>query len=328
VKKLISLIVSLGVLALLYWKIDFRSLGPVFTNCDVMWMTISLFMVVPLTLFTAWRFQKLAPDEAKLTFGECNRLILSASVLNLILPSKMGDIAKALFLPIRKSLALSLVVFEKACDMLSLLVWCVFGLVWVKLQGTSIFPDLTLFGFTLPGDWIYSTCTLGIGVALLFGCLMLMSSRFSSAFFKLGIQFAPGKIKTKLEKLSASWSEMLGYFTGSKSRFILVSGTSVFIWLLHLLQIWFFILALKAWCPFVANLALSPLGILAGLVPLTFAGVGTRDAALVGLYAPYFAAPTAAALGLLCTVRYVLPAIGGIPFFQRYLAKVRQEQVK
>src|SRR5688572_22145592 len=97
----------------------------------------------------------------------------------------------------------------------------------------------------------------------------------------------------------------------------------VFIWLLHLLQIWLFIFALRAACPFLANLALSPLAILAGLAPLTFAGVGTRDFALVLLYAAYFDAPTAAALGLLCTARYVLPAIGGIPFFQRHLATLR-----
>jgi hypothetical protein len=86
-----------------------------------------------------------------------------------------------------------------------------------------------------------------------------------------------------------------------------------------LLQIWFFILALNAWTPFLTNLALSPLAILAGLLPLTFAGVGTRDAALIAFYQPYFNAPTAAALGLLCTSRYLLPAIGGLPFLEQYL---------
>jgi uncharacterized protein (TIRG00374 family) len=116
---------------------------------------------------------------------------------------------------------------------------------------------------------------------------------------------------------------MHAYFWESKARLAKVTITSVFIWFLHLLQIWMFILALKAWAPFLANLALSPLAILAGLLPLTFAGVGTRDAALVLFYQPYFDAPTAAALGLLCTARYVLPATGGLPFVGQYLPKVR-----
>ena len=115
------------------------------------------------------------------------------------------------------------------------------------------------------------------------------------------------------------------YFWSSKARLAKVTLMSVFIWFLHLLQIWMFILALRAYAPFLANLALSPLAILAGLLPLTFAGVGTRDAALVLFYAPFFAAPTAAALGLLCTARYLLPALGGLPFASRYLTAVERK---
>ncbi|MGC1524823.1 MAG: hypothetical protein WA783_02110 [Phormidesmis sp.] len=99
---------------------------------------------------------------------------------------------------------------------------------------------------------------------------------------------------------------------------------SVFFWLLHLLQIWFFILALNAWVNPITNLALSPLAILAGLLPLTFAGVGTRDAALIFLYQPYFSEATGAALGLLCSSRYLLPAIGGLPFLSQYLNRLNQ----
>src|ERR1044071_5009473 len=99
---------------------------------------------------------------------------------------------------------------------------------------------------------------------------------------------------------------MHGYFWKDKLQLAAVSLTSVFIWFLHLLQIWLFILALKASVPFLTNLALSPLAILAGLLPVpTFGGAGTRDGALVVLYAPYFEAPKALALGLLCTARYI-----------------------
>ena len=81
-----------------------------------------------------------------------------------------------------------------------------------------------------------------------------------------------------------------------------------------------FILALRAWTPFLINLALSPLAILAGLLPLTFAGIGTRDAALIFFYQDYFNEATGAALGLLCTSRYFLPAVIGLPFLGQMLA--------
>lgn len=333
-KKLLSLVISLGILALIYWKIDFARLLPIFANCDRLWMVLSLGMVVPLTLFTSWRLQQLMPGSGQLPFGEANKLILVASVLNLVLPSKMGDIAKAWFMRDRGhlsgSLALSLVVFEKSCDMLSLLLWCVFGLAWIKLSGAK-----ALASFRLPESWsvhlgeaaqeslVFWLCAVVVGGSLLLGLLLIGSRGFARFFFELGARFAPGKMKGKFQKFGASWGEMHAYFWESKSRLAKVTITSVFIWFLHLLQIWMFILALKAWAPFVANLALSPLAILAGLLPLTFAGVGTRDAALVLFYAPYFDAPTAAALGILCTARYLLPAIGGLPFAIQYFGAVK-----
>ncbi len=309
-KRLISITISLIILAVIYTKIDFPGLIQVFKNCDRWWMAISLGMVVPLTLFTAWRLQQLMPTGSRLGFGEATRLILAASVLNMVLPSKMGDIAKAYFMKQRGhldgTLSLSLVVFEKACDLLSLLLWCVFGLL--------LYPHK---------DALFWTMTGGVVLGLVIGVFLLASRKFAHLFFLVAKKFAPKKLRSKLEKLQMSWGEMHEYFWRDKGQLLKITGTSVFIWFLHLLQIWFFILALKAWTPFLANLALSPLAILAGLLPLTFAGVGTRDAALILFYQPYFDAPTAAALGLLCTSRYLLPAIGGLPFLGQYLAAVR-----
>ncbi|MEO1148945.1 MAG: lysylphosphatidylglycerol synthase domain-containing protein, partial [Cyanobacteria bacterium J06638_22] len=119
-KRLISIGVSLAILLLIYWQIDFAELLQVFRQSDRFWLAVSLGMVVPLTGFTSWRLQQLMPDSPETTqglnFGEANRLILAASSLNMVLPSKMGDIAKAYFMRDRGhltgSLALSLVVFE------------------------------------------------------------------------------------------------------------------------------------------------------------------------------------------------------------------------
>lgn len=314
-KRLLSIAVSLLILILIYWKIDFGGLLKVFQQCDRGWMAISLSMVVPITLITSWRLQQLMPrskrgETPSLGFGEANRLILVASVLNMVLPSKMGDIAKAYFMRERGhlsgSLSLSLVIFEKACDMLSLLLWCAFGLL--------LYPQK---------DWLFWLMTLSVVGGLVLGGLLLGSRQFAQLFFFAGQTIAPKKLKAKLAKMQTSWREMHDYFWGDRQQLLKVTGTSIFIWFLHLLQIWFFILALNAWTPFLANLALSPLAILAGLLPLTFAGVGTRDAALILFYQPFFNAPTAAALGVLCTSRYLLPAIGGLPFLGQYMSTVR-----
>ncbi|MEL7068340.1 MAG: lysylphosphatidylglycerol synthase transmembrane domain-containing protein [Cyanobacteria bacterium J06581_3] len=313
-KKLLSLAVSTVILIIIYTQIDFGGLIEVFRECDRLWMAISLGMVIPITFFSGWRLRQVVPKQVSLDLWEANKLILAASVLNMVLPSKMGDIAKAYFMRdqsnITGSLALSIVVFEKACDFLSLLLWCAFGLL--------LFPVKDAF---------FVTMTIAIVAGFILGVFILFSRTIATLFFGFVRRIAPGKIGKKLGVLEDSWGEMQRYFWRDRTQLFIITATSIFIWLLHLLQIWFFILALNAWVNPITNLALSPLAILAGLLPLTFAGVGTRDAALIVLYQPYFSTATGAALGLLCTSRYLLPAIGGLLFLNRYLTQLNNKQL-
>lgn len=309
-KRFVSLVISVAILLYIYAQIDVANLFQVFQNCDRLMLAISLGMVIPITLITAWRLQQLVPKRS-LRFLEANRLILGASVLNMVLPSKMGDIAKAYFMSDRSNLsgglALAISIFEKACDLLSLLLWCVFGLI--------LYPAK---------DTLFWTMTLGVATGLTLGLLLLGSQQFADLFFNLAIGFAPKSLKIKLRKMQASWQEMHNYFWHDKQQLLLISSTSVFIWFLHLLQIWLFILALKAYTPFIVSLALSPLSILAGLLPLTFAGIGTRDAAIIYFYQDYFSEATGAALGLLCTSRYFIPAVIGLPFLGQMLGAAKK----
>lgn len=169
-KRIISLVVSLGILAIIYTRIDFAGLIGVFQNCHPLWMVISLGMVIPITAVTSWRLQQIVPSKSGLGFGEANKLILAASTLNMVLPSKMGDIAKAYFMRDRGnlsgSLSLSIVVFEKACDMLSLLLWCTFGLL--------LYPQK---------DFLFWAMTVGVLGGLVVGMLLLGSKAFAQLFF-------------------------------------------------------------------------------------------------------------------------------------------------
>lgn len=310
-KRLLSLGISLLIIAFIYWRIDLGALLGAFLGCDGVWLILSLGMVVPLTVITSWRFQQLMPLGVRVTFGEANRLILAASSLNMVLPSKLGDIAKFYFMKQKGrmdgNMALSLVVFEKACDMLSLLLWCVFGL--------TLYPDKGgLF-------WVF---TAGVAAALIVGVSLLGSSRLLRWTATLFQEIAPTQIRSKVDSLWESFSQVQAFFWSNNTQAFTVAAVSFFLWFLHLVQIWLFILALKAWTPFHTNLAIAPLAILAGLIPLTFAGVGTRDAAVILLYRPFFDPPVGAALGLLYTSRYLMPALGGLPFLGRYLARLRK----
>lgn len=309
-QKLIGVAVSLAILGVIYWQIELDALYDALGRTRLDWLLIALAMVIPTTMLTALRLDLLMPPGRRLGIDESNRLVLVASVLNMMLPSKLGDVAKAHAMTQRGHLdgtaALALVVFEKGWDVLALLVWCLFGLLTATLAPEIRWPAIVLVG-------------TGIAAAL----SMLSMPAFAGRMIGFASRLAPEGLAIRLETFVASWQETLARFWADRCRASGLVLLSIFIWFLHLVQIWLFIMALKVSAPFLAILALASLSIFVGLLPFTLAGIGTRDAALIFFFQPYFAPATAAALGLLCTLRYVIPALGGLPFAGSYLASIR-----
>jgi len=56
-----------------------------------------------------------------------------------------------------------------------------------------------------------------------------------------------------------------------------------------------------------------------GLLPITIGGIGTRDSALIYLFSSYLNLSVIVAIGLFCSVRYIVPALLGLPFFNAYM---------
>lgn len=307
-RRLVGIAVSLGILALLYWRVDPKALLAVLGGSDPAWLALGVILMAPPLTVSACRLAALMPRGTSLPLAEALRLVLIAGALNMVLPSKLGDIAKAWFMCQRGHLsgpaALSLTVYEKGWDLLALLAFCALGLLALPKTEPILLP-----------------LAAAVASGLVLGLLLLLSGAFARGFFERAERIAPAALRQRLASLALSWLAMLGNVLDDRSRLRRVVGASLLIWLLHLIQIWVFILALGGGVPLVATLALVPLAIFAGLLPFTFAGIGTRDAALVFLLAPYLEAPVAAALGLLCTLRYVLPALAGLPFLSRSLVR-------
>ena len=90
-------------------------------------------------------------------------------------------------------------------------------------------------------------------------------------------------------------------------------GSSLLLWLLHLIQIDLFLRAAGVAVPWFCTLSRIPLAIFAGLLPISFCGVGTRDTALIWLFSDVAEPATMAAVGMLTALRYVAPGAVGIP---------------
>jgi len=155
--------------------------------------------------------------------------------------------------------------------------------------------------------------------------LMIGSQTFYTFFFKAFAKFAPKAVAGKIEKFYDSWDGVCSFLKSRTNLKLNVSYISVIIWLMHLLQIWFFIRMLNAYVPILSHMVLTPMSIFAGLLPFTFAGVGMRDAALIYFFEGYLTSVTAASLGILCTLRYLIPALFGLIFLHKYLVNLKMK---
>ena len=99
-----------------------------------------------------------------------------------------------------------------------------------------------------------------------------------------------------------------------RNRLVLVGG-SIVLWTFHLAQLHLFVQSCGVDVAWTTSLERIPLALIAGLLPAAFCGIGTRDAALVYLYADVAPTATMAAVGALTALRYFIPGAAGIPFW-------------
>ncbi len=122
--------------------------------------------------------------------------------------------------------------------------------------------------------------------------------------------------------MAAGWPDLLRTLRGHRPWIVLFS---VVLWLVQLWQIWLFTVALSVDIPFMVCASLSAVALMAGQLPFTFAGLGTRDLALVLLLSPYMAPESAAAMGILIATRSLLPPLLGLPVMRPYVSSVIQD---
>jgi uncharacterized membrane protein YbhN (UPF0104 family) len=300
-KRLVSIGVSLGILGILYALLDWAAILNVLAKADPGLLALSLVLLVGLILASGFRLHLLARyGDFVLSFPVAMESTFAANAVNLFLPGKLGDLLKAVVMtkraPERMPTALALGVWEKLADLALLFLMAALPLV---LFGSEPLTALVLSVVGLAG--------------------------LSSLTIPQILGYPLGSL-AKLRPLRRSWTEVLLALRSPRWALPVLLGLSAAIWCGHLLQIAIMAAAigvsgsLELW---VMLVSLLPVAIVAGLVPLTFAGVGVRDAALVVLLSPLIGSSAAAALGILFWLRYLVPGLLGSPLLPRFLSLVQ-----
>ena len=221
------------------------------------------------------------------------------------MPSKLGDLSKGFIVQSldNKKYPQTLHVFtfyEKVSDLFALISIAFF---------VSIVRFLINYVPILSPD-IFISKQLNLLFLLVNLLIFLLLLFFLAPINKNLINKLSNKLPTKIKEI-LYFSKRLSW-----NKFYKFQLFSVLIWLIHIFQMLLFAssIGLPLWStsgPFVLILS-----VLVGLLPLSFAGVGTRDASLAYFLTPYFGSTKPLFLGVLLTSRYLIPAIIGLTFLR------------
>ncbi|MBX7168266.1 MAG: flippase-like domain-containing protein [Pirellulales bacterium] len=267
IRRLVQLLVAVALLTVVVEAADWHAVASTIGKLRLAPLGLALALFLPQTLISALRWRAWCRPVGSISLVESIRQTLATSALNLAVPSKAGELAKAAMLPGLdaggRARAALLAAIEKLADVVVLA--AIAALLW----GGA-------------GTWIYVA-----GAATLAAASLAMWSRTRAAL--------------------------------SPRQLVTLGGFTFLLWCLHLAQIGLFIRAAGVELPWTTVGARVPLAIFAGLLPVTWCGVGTRDAALVWLFADLAPADAMTVVGLLTALRYLVPGAAGIPFVGRYL---------
>lgn len=299
--KKLTLPFTLLVLVVLYAGIDRHALLTHFRHLNVPLFLLALCLFVPQILLTACRWCWIVADILPLRLVDSVRLILASKALNAFVPSKLGEMSKAYFLKRRSNVALSrgaaLVLIEKVLDVGGLCAVILVGVLWTPKKGTL---EVT-------------TALLALLFIAVVGLLFTLKAR------TLGRMLPDGwRLMNRLGDLLVAWDATMVAWKQHRLRLLGILVLSCLMWFLHLIQIYLFFPTLHSTVGIQTVFAYVPISIFIGLLPVTIGGMGTRDSALIFLFAPYESASVMAGVGVLCSLRYWVDTLMGLPFFHMY----------
>ncbi len=285
-RLIFSLCVTVLIMAVLLWHIPPRMIFAQYEQLNVIYFTAGLIVFLPALVLIAFRWQKIVDNHVTISKKHAMAMTLVGCTFNAIAPSKLGDLVKA------HDLLHKQVPFGSAIG----------AVLWEK------YYDFT-FVFVIGAIGLI----ISIPALAWFGYLILGLILFISILL-----FCPGILPSRLRHLVTP-------FKPTPRKFVLLMGITAIDWILQFIQIVLFFQSLGIFLPSSMVIIRSTVAILIGLLPITFAGMGTRDAALLFMFQDFLPSYKIMAVGFMLTFRYWFPAILGLPTTFVYLKKKRNE---
>jgi glycosyltransferase 2 family protein len=297
-KFFIILITTCVVFYLLFRQIDLDSVWNIILHANIWWLLATFSVILTYPIFGALRWRIILNSMGfNLKFWKAFKIVMGAWSLSSVTPSKAGDLIRAN--PIKNSVPISKtagsILIERVFDVLLLLILALIG------------------GIVYNNAIVISIMAAGLVAVFLFFILAKNINKI-----KLPIK---DKHKEKLNNIFYSSKILLK----QPKQFIQVALITLLNWLGTFLQVYFLYLALGIQVSFVFICLILPIALFIGILPVTLAGMGTRDSAIVYLFASVAPASINLSMGILYSIfGYWIIAILGL-FFLKSLSTTKEQ---
>lgn len=265
----------MGLLLLFIWRLN---LNPTQIWADLLranlgLVTASMLLIFPITIIKTWRWCLLLKSLGlELAFPAAFRLYALGLAMGSFTPGQAGDAIKAWYLRdkgFKLSATLVSVILDRLLDVMVLALWASAGLLVLGAAFTSELPALLVL-------------LLGVSVALLSLSLPKLRGWLVASVVKLIMQKAVRK-QTGLAAGPEENSEGEMLLAPTLKPLLLGFGATLATSSLAVLRVWLLALAIGLPLNFLEVIAASSLATVMSLIPVSVAGIGTRDLALIGI---------------------------------------------
>ncbi len=253
----------------LYLKNKFSFVGFINSIKTLSWIELAIILTITnaVVILRAFNWKLiLNPEQSKKYISFKNYLapIYASQALNIVIPGKGGELIRFFYVKdyFSTGKCIGSILFERVVDLLSLLLFSLTGIFLIKNIYTTIF-SITAF------------------ISLLAILIIFFNQKIFLRFKKLIFKFIKSeKIRKAFEDFGLFYSEI----GKNKKKILLFSVLSILGWIIAIIQCYLMLTFLNVDISFYAVISRVPIGILITLIPVSFGGLGTREAAFLFLF--------------------------------------------
>lgn len=288
IKFLFFLAVTLLIFYLLFQRIDYLSLKKVLLNANLLYLAIAFLIILLVPIFSAKKWQSMVKAmNYSLSFKNSFKIIMAALPVSAVTPAKSGDLIRAYYLKnkVPPAQTMGAVITERFIDALVLAFYSLIGALILK-NGLIL--------------------TISLSVILLIFLFFLVINKIKLPFLKW---------QQKLE----NFLYVSKIFIHRPQKLFPVLFYALILWSIPILEAKLLFLALGVNISLFYIAAAFPLAIFVGLIPITIAGMGTRDSAIIYLFSAWAGSSVCLGVGLLYSFfAYWFLALLGLPIMKKY----------